>query len=231
MFKILMYEKLKENITKSDFNEVLELSYKIRDWIMKGNKNKIIQLDNSKILQRVHLSGKNKRMIFTFKDDVLKIYDIFTVTEEKEKLRYYDNICKNEGEYKNFVNITPKEESNLTEEINFLKEILTALESSALKGIPEKGKFNFDKLAAKIEKQKWIRKYPELKKLYYNLRHDINGDLKLNVLLKRSRKREFREKMIKNLLKLSKSALVREINARFENKPMVKASIQLRRMR
>ena len=232
MHKVYIDRSLKEKIPKTEFEEILSLSESIQKWIKGGNKKKIMQLDNSDILHRIHLKGKTRRMIFSYNEDVLKIYAVFTASEEKEKIRFYDNICKNEENYKDFIDITPKIKNELTQEIELLKEILKALETSALMGIPEKGKFNFDKLMTKIEKQKWIRKYSELKELYYKLRHDKNGELKLNVLLKRAKKREHEEKLIKNLLKIKTSAgLQKEVNARFENKPMIKASMQLRRIR
>ena len=231
MCKVLIFNKLNEEIEQMELEEIKTLVSKIKNWIKEGNKKKIMQLDNSNILYRIHLHGKHRRMIFSYKDDILKIYAIFTASEEKEKIRFYDNICKNEGKYDNFIDITPLEHDNLTEEINSLKKILTAIKNSALMGVPKKGKFDFDKLITKIETQKWIRKYPELKDLYFRLRHDKQGELKLNVLLKRAKKREFEDRLIKNLSKIkTNSGLQKEVNARFENKPMVKASIQLRRM-
>ena len=232
MCKVLIDNKLNEEIKQTELEEIKKLIPQIKNWIKEGNKKKIMQLDNSNILYRIHLHGKHRRMIFSYKDDILKIYAIFTASEEKEKIRFYDNICKNEGNFNNFIDITPPEKDDLSDEINSLKEILTALENSALMGVPEKGKFDFDKLMVKIEKQKWIRKYPELKDLYYKLRHDRNGDLKLNVLLKRKKKREIEERLIKLLLEIKTTAgLQKEVSARFEDKPMVRASIQLRRMR
>jgi len=232
MHKVYIDRSLKEKIPKTEFEEILSLSESIQKWIKEGNKKKIMQLDNSDILHRIHLKGKTRRMIFSYNEDVLKIYAVFTASEEKEKIRFYDNICKNEENYKDFIDITPKIKNELTQEIELLKEILKALETSALMGIPEKGKFNFDKLMTKIEKQKWIRKYSELKELYYKLRHDRNGELKLNVLLKRAKKRDSQERLINKLLRRkTSSGLQKEVNARFEDKPMIKASIQLRRMK
>lgn len=232
MCKVYIDAKLNEEISQLELEEIKTLTPKIELWIKEGNKKKIMQLNKSKILHRIHLHGRHRRMVFSYIDGILRVYKVFTESDSEKKIKFYDNLCKNEKKYNNFIDISPKVKEVLTEKIDSLKQILEALEASALMGIPEKGKFDFDKLIIKIEKQKWIRKYLKLKELYYKLRHDRNGELKLNTLLKRAKKRENEEQLIKLLLKIkTTSALQKGVNARFEDKPMVRASIQLRRMK
>jgi len=230
MCKVSIDFNLNEEISDGDKEQLIELAPKIEGMIKEGHKNKIMQLDKSKILYRVHLKGKHSRAIIAYKNGVFKIYSVFEESDEKKKIKYYDKICKNETNFNNFIDITPENNKISKEEIEELKKILKAIETSALMGVPEKGKFDFETLIIKIKKQKWIRKYDKLKDLFYKLRHDDKGDFKLITILKRVKKRELEEKLINKLSRIKSSAgLQKEIDARFENKKIPKISRQLAR--
>ena len=227
--KVYIDSKLNEEISDGVREQLIEIAPKIEGMIKEGNKNKIMQLDNSKVLYRVHLKGRHLRAIISYKNGEFKIYSVFEESDEKKKIKYYDKICKNENKFNNFINITPQKNKISQTKINELKEILKALESSALMGIPKKGKFDFEMLLIKIEKQKWIRKYDKLKDLFRKLRHDNKGDLKLIKILRDIKKRDSEEKLINKLSELSASALNKEIDARLSKKKIPKISEQLTR--
>ena len=234
MYKVFIFNKLNEKISDKVREEILALSSKIERYKKEGNNKKIIQLEKSNILSRIHLSGRHRRVVFSYINNILKIYDFFEASGEKEKIRRYDKLCATENNFLelDFIDITPLKEEKSEEEITSLKKILETIENSAIMGIPTKGKLSFDNFITNINKQKWIRKYPQLKELFYKLRHEMEGDLKLIVILQRVRKRENEGKLIKLFLTIkSSSALRKEINARLKDKPIIKASIQLRRMK
>ena len=234
MCKILIFNKLNEIISDKTRKEMIIVAQKIKVYKKEGNNKKIIKLEKSNILNRIHLSGRHRRIVFSYINNILKIYDFFEASGEKEKIRRYDKLCANENNFLelDFIDITPLKEESQEEEITSLRKILESIENSAIIGIPTKGKLDFDNFITKINKQKWIRKYPQLKELFYKLRHEMEGELKLIVILQRIRKRENEGKLKKLFLTIkSSSALRKEINARLKDKPIIKASIQLRRMK
>ena len=234
MCKILIFNKLDEIISEKTREEMIIVAQKIKVYKKEGNNKKIIKLDKSNILNRIHLPGKHRRVVFSYINNILKIYDFFEASDEKEKIRRYDKLCATESKFLelDFRDITPKEEEKSEDEIFYLKKILKTIENSAIMGISTNGKLNFDIFITKIKKQKWIRKYPQAKELFYKLRYETEGDLKLIVILQRAKKRDYEEKLIKLFSTIkSASGLRKEIRARLKDRPIIKASIQLRRMK
>ena len=92
MCKVNIDAKLNEEIEQMEIEEIINLAPKIKNWIMEGNKKKIMQLNKSKILYRVHLHGRHRRMVFSYIDGIIRVYEVFTESDEEKKIKFYDTL-------------------------------------------------------------------------------------------------------------------------------------------
>jgi hypothetical protein len=228
MCKVLISNKLIQDLKDGELEEITEYSFKIENIMKSGNKGGKIEKVSDSLL-RIHLDGSSRRMYFSYEKHTIKIYGIIDTMQDKEKNKQKKSIIELLTKLKDidFIDVTPQKKDTSKEEVGTLKEILKVLENSALMAIPENGKLELSDLMIRFEKQKWVRKYSKMKQLFYKLRHDKGGDKKLMKILKDIKKRDLEEKLINNLSKLNSSALQKEVNARFENKKQIKISEQL----
>ncbi len=166
MCKVLIREKLKKRLDLKALDELIEYAFKIENFTKDNSgSHKRKKLNNSKDLWRIHLAGSTRRVIYTYKEDKVKIYELLDVTDD-QKYRAYDKVTKNYEKLSKelFVDITPPKENKISkEELNKINKLL---ENSYFMAIPGRNTFKLKELSTKLKEKKWIRKYPIYRRFF-----------------------------------------------------------------